>query len=165
MLPPEAAMSNFYELPAKTLAGQPANLAQYKGKVALVVNVASACGLTPQYAGLQKLHTDLAARGFTVLGFPSNQFGMQEPGTAEQIKDFCDTRYKVTFPLFEKIEVKKGAGQSPVYQFLTTEHAEPNWNFTKYLVGKDGRVIKRYEPTVKPEDPQIAADIESALKA
>ena len=157
-------MSNFHELKANTLSGQIADLAQYKGKVALVVNVASACGMTPQYAGLQKLHTELADKGFTVLGFPSNQFGMQEPGTAEQIREFCDTRYRVTFPLFEKIEVKKGPGQSPVYQFLTREHAEPNWNFTKYLVGKDGSVLKRYEPTVKPEDPQIAADIAAALK-
>jgi glutathione peroxidase len=165
MLPTEAAMANFYELKTNTLDGKAANLSQYKGKVALVVNVASACGLTPQYTGLQKLHTDLSAKGFTVLGFPSNQFGMQEPGTAQQIREFCDTRYRVTFPLFEKIEVKKGPGQSPVYQFLTTEHPEPNWNFTKYLVGKDGKVIKRYEPTVKPEDPQIAADIAAALKA
>lgn len=158
-------MANFHELTINALNGKPANLAQYKGKVVLAVNVASACGLTPQYTGLQKLHEDHGKRGLVVLGFPSNQFGAQEPGTAQQIQEFCSTKYKVTFPLTEKIEVKKGGNQHPVYQFLTKDHAEPNWNFAKYLVGKDGKVIKRYEPTVKPDDPALLADIEAALKA
>lgn len=158
-------MTTLYELKTKTLEGKPADLSQYKGKVALVVNVASACGLTPQYTALEKLHKELGAKGFTVLGFPSNQFGGQEPGTAQQIREFCSTKYSVSFPLFEKVEVKKGAGQHPVYQYLTTNHAEPNWNFAKYLVGKDGMVIKRYEPAVKPDDPQLLADVQAALKA
>jgi len=158
-------MANFFEHKINALDGKPAELAKFKGKVALVVNVASACGLTPQYTGLQKLHEDLGKRGLAVLGFPSNQFGAQEPGTPVQIQEFCSTKYQVTFPLFEKIEVKKGGNQHAVYKFLTTDHAEPNWNFTKYLVGKDGKVIKRYEPTVKPDDPALIADIEAALKA
>lgn len=151
------------DLKVNALDGTPRNLAEYKGKVALVVNVASACGLTPHYTGLQKLHEELGARGFTVLGFPCNQFGAQEPGSAEEIKDFCSTKYRVTFPMFEKVEVKKGAGQHPVYQFITANHAEPNWNFTKYLVGKDGQVIKRFEPTTAPDDPALKAAIEAAL--
>lgn len=100
-----------------------------------------------------------------MLGFPCNQFGAQEPGTPEQIQEFCSTKFNVTFPLFEKVEVKKGGSQHPVYQFLTANHPEPNWNFVKYLVGKDGKVIKRYEPAVKPDDPALAADIEAALKS
>jgi glutathione peroxidase len=156
-------MTSLYDHTLKTLEGQPAELARYHGKVALVVNVASACGLTPHYTGLQKLHTELADKGFTVLGFPSNQFGAQEPGTAEEIREFCSTKYSVTFPLFEKIEVQKGPGQHPVYQFPTDGFAEPNWNFTKYLVGKDGKVIKRYEPTTAPDDPGLMQDIADAL--
>ncbi|MBX3458856.1 MAG: glutathione peroxidase [Planctomycetes bacterium] len=154
---------SLYDLSINTLEGKPADLSSYKGKVALVVNVASACGLTPHYTGLQKLHDELAARSFTVLGFPSNQFGAQEPGSAAQIREFCTTRYGVTFPLFEKIEVKKGPSQHPVYQFLTSSHAEPNWNFTKYLISKDGNVIKRYEPTTTPDDPGLLQDIADAL--
>ncbi|MBX3473290.1 MAG: glutathione peroxidase [Planctomycetes bacterium] len=158
-------MNSFFDQKVNALNGKPADLSQYKGKVSLVVNVASACGLTPQYTGLQKLHEDLGKRGLAVLGFPSNQFGAQEPGSAEQIQEFCSTKYRVTFPMFEKVEVKKGANQHDVYKFLTKDQAEPNWNFTKYLVGKDGNVIKRYEPTVKPDDPALIADIEAALKA
>lgn len=154
---------SLYELKTNTLEGKPADLSIYKGRVALVVNVASACGLTPHYAGLQKLHDDMADRGFTVLGFPSNQFGGQEPGTPQQIRDFCTTKFDVSFPLFEKVEVKKGPGQSSVWQFLTTNHAEPNWNFTKYLVGKDGNVLKRFEPTTTPEDAELRKEIEAAL--
>ena len=155
---------SLYALKTKTLEGKPADLSQYKGKVSLVVNVASACGLTPHYAGLQKLHTDLKAKGFTVLGFPCNQFGAQEPGTAEQIREFCGTKYKVDFPLFEKADVK-GDKKQPVYQFLTTGFDEPDWNFAKFLVGKDGKVIKRYAPPTKPDDKQMIADIEAALNA
>lgn len=154
---------SLYELKTNTLEGKPADLSIYKGRVALVVNVASACGLTPHYAGLQKLHDEMADRGFTVLGFPSNQFGGQEPGTPQQIRDFCTTKFDVSFPLFEKVEVKKGPGQSSVWQFLTANHAEPNWNFTKYLVGKDGNVLKRFEPTTTPEDAELRKEIEAAL--
>ncbi|MCC7509613.1 MAG: glutathione peroxidase [Planctomycetes bacterium] len=154
---------SLYELKTNTLEGKPADLSMYKGKVALVVNVASACGLTPHYAGLQKLYEDMADRGFTVLGFPSNQFGAQEPGTPQQIRDFCTTKFDVSFPLFEKVEVKKGPGQSSVWKFLTAKHAEPNWNFTKYLVGKDGNVLKRFEPTTTPDDAELRKEIDAAL--
>ncbi|MBK9975461.1 MAG: glutathione peroxidase [Planctomycetes bacterium] len=156
-------MTSLYDFKTKTLHGKPADLAAYKGKVALVVNVASACGLTPHYTGLQKLHEELGSKGLAVLGFPCNQFGAQEPGSPQQISEFCSTKYNVTFPLFEKVEVKKGGNQDPIFQFLTTNQAEPNWNFTKYLVGKDGSVIKRYEPTTKPDDPALVADIQAAL--
>jgi glutathione peroxidase len=155
---------SLYDLKTKTLEGKSADLSQYKGKVALVVNVASACGLTPHYTGLQKLHSELKARGFVVLGFPSNQFGAQEPGDAKQIREFCSTKYKVDFPLFEKSDVK-GAGKNPVYKFLTEGRDEPDWNFTKYLVGKDGEVIKRYAPPTKPDDNQLLNDINDALDA
>lgn len=156
-------MTTLFDFKTRTLEGKPADLGGYKGKVALVVNVASACGLTPHYTGLQKLHEEFGGKGLAVLGFPCNQFGAQEPGTAQQIRDFCTTKYSVTFPIFEKVEVKKGGKQDPIFQFLTTSHAEPNWNFTKYLVGKDGVVIKRYEPTTKPDDPALVADIKAAL--
>ncbi|MBK8205943.1 MAG: glutathione peroxidase [Planctomycetes bacterium] len=154
---------SLYELKTNTLEGKPADLSIYEGRVALVVNVASACGLTPHYVGLQKLHDEMADRGFTVLGFPSNQFGGQEPGTPQQIREFCTTKFDVSFPLFEKVEVKKGPAQSSVWQFLTANHAEPNWNFTKYLVGKDGKVLKRFEPTTTPEDAELRKEIEAAL--
>ncbi|MCA8916067.1 MAG: glutathione peroxidase [Planctomycetes bacterium] len=156
-------MASLYDLKTNTLDGNPADLSEYKGKVSLVVNVASACGLTPHYEGLQKLQTQLAAKGFNVLGFPCNQFGAQEPGTPEQIREFCTTKFSVDFPMFEKVEVK-GAGKHPVYQFLTSSHDEPDWNFAKFLVGKDGQVIKRYAPPTKPDDPELLRDIEAALK-
>lgn len=153
---------SLYEHDVQSLEGQPAALAQHKGKVALVVNLASRCGFTPQYSGLEALHQQLAPRGFAVLGFPCNQFGAQEPGTPAEIREFCTSRFGVTFPLFEKVEVK-GPGQHPVYQFLTARHPEPGWNFTKYLVGKDGQVIQRYDPNVKPDDPNLMQDITAAL--
>ncbi|MEZ4647256.1 MAG: glutathione peroxidase [Candidatus Eisenbacteria bacterium] len=152
----------FYSLETASLEGEPVELSQYQGKVALVVNVASRCGLTPQYEGLEKLHEELAGKGFTVLGFPSNDFGAQEPGSPEEIREFCSATYGVTFPMFEKMPVK-GAEKSPIYQFLTQGHEEPTWNFTKYLISKDGVVLERFDPRTTPEDPDLRARIEEAL--
>src|SRR5437016_2678430 len=124
---------SLYSLPAKTLEGKDADLSSYAGKVTLVVNVASHCGFTPQYAGLEKLQHDLAARGFSVLGFPSNDFGKQEPGSAEEIATFCERNYGVSFPMFQKVVTKPGPEQSPVYAFLGQNGQLPSWNFAKYL--------------------------------
>jgi glutathione peroxidase len=157
------APMSLYEITLNTLEGKPQSLAAYKGKVVLAVNVASECGFTPQYAGLQKLYTELKNRGLVVLGFPCNQFGGQEPGTATQIESFCQKNYGVTFPLFEKLEVK-GAGKAPLYQFLTAKHGEPAWNFHKYLVGKDGQVIQAFGSKVAPDSAELSAAIEAALK-
>lgn len=154
--------TGLYELSTQTLEGAPAALATYQGKVALVVNVASACGLTPQYTALEALHEELAPRGFTVLGFPSNDFGAQEPGTPTEIRAFCSENYGVSFPLFEKVVVK-GEEKDEVYRFLTAHHAEPTWNFTKYLVGRDGTVLARFEPRTAPDDPELRRQIEAAL--
>ncbi len=159
------AQDSFYRLATKTLEGQPADLKSYAGKVALVVNVASQCGYTPQYAGLEKLYGDLKGKGFVVLGFPSNDFGGQEPGTAVEIRQFCSLNYDVTFPLFEKVVTQAGAGQSPVYANLQKQSGElPSWNFAKYLVGKDGKVVKFYKSGVKPDDAGLRKDIEAALR-
>ena len=154
---------SLHELTLNTLEGKPQSLAAYKGKVVLAVNVASECGYTPQYAGLQKLYREYKDRGLVVLGFPCNQFGGQEPGSAAQIESFCQKNYGVTFPLFEKLEVK-GPGQAPVYQFLTAKHGEPAWNFHKYLVGKDGQVIQAFGSKVTPDGPELKAALETALK-
>ena len=162
-----AAMTknDVYSLSTATLDGKPKNLADYRGKVTLVVNVASECGYTPQYAGLQKLHAELSGRGFAVLGFPSNEFGGQEPGSPEQIQSFCSTKYAVTFPLFAKCATKPGAEQSPVYAALSGATGKsPNWNFCKYLVGKQGEVIAFYPSKVAPDDAELRAAIEKALK-
>jgi glutathione peroxidase len=158
------AQDSLYRLTTKTLEGQPADLGAYAGKVTLVVNVASQCGYTPQYAGLERLYGELKSKGFVVLGFPSNDFGAQEPGTAQEIRQFCSINYDVTFPLFDKVVTKAGAGQSPVYANLQKQSGElPGWNFSKYLVGKDGKVVKFYKSGVKPEDPALRKDIEAAL--
>jgi glutathione peroxidase len=156
------AMS-FYELETRNLDGTPANLGAYKGKVALVVNTASECGYTPQYKGLQELSDQYATKGLVVLGFPSNDFGGQEPGTAKQIREFCDRKFAVKFPLFEKVQTK-GSGKSPVYAFLTAKHGEPKWNFHKYLVGKDGQVLQAFGSGVAPESRELRDAIEAALK-
>lgn len=153
---------SLHELAATNLEGKPQPMAAYRGQVLLVVNVASECGFTPQYEGLQKLHERLKDRGFSVLGFPSNQFGGQEPGSAQEIRAFCSTRFHVTFPLFEKIEVK-GPGKAPVYSFLTAVHGEPKWNFHKYLVSKDGRVLQAFASQVAPDSPELIKAIEAAL--
>ncbi|MCA8946114.1 MAG: glutathione peroxidase [Planctomycetes bacterium] len=157
-------MASLYEMKTNTLEGQEADLSAYEGKVSLVVNVASACGLTPQYSGLESMQRELSPRGFTVLGFPCNQFGAQEPGAPAEIREFCTSKFSVSFPLFEKVDVK-GDNQHPVYQFLTADSDVPDWNFTKYLVGKNGQLIKRYAPTTAPDDATLLADIDEALKA
>ena len=153
---------SFFDLNAKTLRGADQPFADFKGKAALVVNVASECGYTPQYEGLERLHEAYKARGLVVLGFPCNQFGAQEPGGAEQIETFCRTKFSIQFPMFAKVDVK-GAQQSPVYAFLAAEHGEPKWNFHKYLVGKDGRVLAAFGSAVEPEGAELKAAIEAAL--
>jgi glutathione peroxidase len=154
---------SLYSLKTKTLQGQPAELSQFKGKVSLVVNVASQCGFTPQYAGLQKLHEELSPRGLAVLGFPSNDFGAQEPGSSEEIATFCKKNYGVSFPMFSKVVTKAGADQSPIYSFLGKSGQLPNWNFGKYLVGKDGQVIAFFPSKVAPEAKELRDAIETAL--
>jgi glutathione peroxidase len=157
------SVSSFYDLDTSTLDGKPANLAQYKGKVSLVVNVASKCGYTPQYEGLEQLQRELKGKGFNVLGFPSNDFGGQEPGTAQEIATFCKLTYDVTFPMFEKLVTKKGPDQSPIYGFLGKSGELPAWNFSKYLVDKQGRVVAFFPSKVTPEDPALKAAIAKAL--
>lgn len=153
---------SIYELTVNSLAGDPVDLETYRGHVTLVVNTASKCGLTPQYEGLEALHRALHERGFSVLGFPSNDFMGQEPGTAAEIASFCRTNYDVTFPLFAKASVK-GDDRQEVFRRLTTELDEPTWNFTKYVVGKDGRVSARFGPRTTPDDPRLRAAIDEAL--
>jgi glutathione peroxidase len=154
---------SLYDLKVSTLAGQPADLSAYRGKVVVVVNVASQCGYTPQYAGLEKLHREFAPKGFAVLGFPSNDFGGQEPGTAEEIGQFCQKNYGVTFPMFTKVVTKAGPGQSPVYAFLGESGSLPQWNFSKYVVDKNGKVTAFFPSRVAPDAPELRAAIEKAL--
>jgi glutathione peroxidase len=157
-------VSSLYDLKVTSLDGKPVDLSQYKGHVVLVVNVASHCGFTPQYAGLEKLYTNYKAKGFFILGFPSNDFGGQEPGTPAEIITFCTTKYNVDFPMFEKVVTKKGDTQSPVYQFLTTGFPQPSWNFCKYLIDPTGKVIQFYPSKVKPDDKELTDAIDAALK-
>lgn len=153
-----------YALSVNSLEGKPVPLSEYRGKVTLLVNVASECGYTPQYAGLQRIHAKYAPRGFSVLGFPSNDFGRQEPGSAEEIRAFCSTKYKVEFPMFEKVQTKSGPGQSPVYALLDRSSGTlPSWNFGKYLVDRSGKVVKYFPSKVEPESGELIAAIESAL--
>ena len=154
---------SFYDLTADSIDLVPQPLSAWKGKVSLVVNTASECGNTPQYAGLEKLWEEYKPRGFAILGFPSNDFGGQEPGREAEIKKFCSLKYKVTFPMFAKVKTK-GDGQSPVYRFLTASQPPPKWNFTKYLVGKTGQVIQTFGDKVQPDDPKLRAAIDAALK-
>jgi glutathione peroxidase len=157
---------SFYSLKTKTLSGNDADLAQYKGTVTLVVNVASQCGLTPQYDGLQKLHDAYKEKGFSVLGFPSNDFGGQEPGSPEEIATFCKKNYGVTFPMFHKIVTKEGPDQSPEYDLLGKAGGSlPTWNFAKYLVGRDGKVLQFFGSKVTPEAPELRAAIDKAVAA
>jgi glutathione peroxidase len=157
---------SIYDYSAETLSGQPAPLADYRGKVVLIVNTASKCGFTPQYEGLEALYRKYADKGLVVLGFPCNQFGAQEPGNAEEIQNFCSLTYDVTFPMFAKIEVN-GPKAHPLYEYLKHEKKGPlgsegiKWNFTKFLVGRDGEVVERFAPTTKPED--ISGAIEKLL--
>jgi glutathione peroxidase len=156
---------NFHSFQVSALEGQPVNLADYKGKVVLVVNVASECGYTQQYAGLEALHKELAPRGFAVMGFPSNEFGGQEPGSMEQIRTFCSSKFGVTFPMFGKLETKPGANQSPLYAWLGGATGKlPGWNFSKYLIAKDGQAIAFYPSGVAPESAELRTAIEAALK-
>ncbi|MFC3997473.1 glutathione peroxidase [Nocardiopsis sediminis] len=161
-------MSTLYDIALTTLAGDPATLADHRGKALLLVNVASKCGLTPQYAGLQRLQQRFAGRGFTVLGFPCNQFMGQEPGSAEEIQTFCSTTYGVDFPLFEKVEVN-GAGRHPLFTELTRsadaegEAGDVQWNFEKFLVSPQGEVVGRFRPRTEPEADEVVAAIEAQL--
>jgi glutathione peroxidase len=158
---------SIYETPIKTLAGEPSSLAPFQGETILIVNVASKCGLTPQYEGLENLQKLYEAQGFSVVGFPCNQFGEQEPGSAEEIQTFCSTTYGVTFPMFEKIDVN-GENQSPIYAELEKVpdqdgySGDVRWNFEKFLVGRDGTVM-RFAPQVTPDDPKLMVAIESDL--
>ena len=156
---------SLYDLKVTTLAGQPADLAAYRGKVVLVVNVASQCGFTPQYAGLEKLYREMSPRGVTVLGFPSNDFGGQEPGTPEEIQTFCKRTYDVTFPLFAKVVTKAGPDQSPVYALLGETGNLPQWNFAKYVIDKTGKVVAFFPSRVTPDAPELRAALEKALAA
>jgi glutathione peroxidase len=161
-------MTTVYDFSATTIGGKTRKLVDYKGKVLLVVNTASKCGFTPQYKGLEEVYRKYKDRGFVVLGFPSNQFGEQEPGPDSEIAEFCEMNFGVTFPLFSKIDVN-GEQAHPLYKYLTSTKKgllgseAIKWNFTKFLVGKDGGVIERYAPTTKPQD--IERDIEKALAA
>ena len=152
----------------KDIDGKDVDLAQYKGKVVMIVNVASKCGNTPQYKQLEELHKKYAEKGLVILGFPANEFGKQEPGSDSEIKQFCSTKYGVTFPMFAKIVVK-GNGINPLYEFLTSEETNPGmsgdikWNFEKFLVGRDGKVIKRFDPRTKPDAPEVIEAIEAEL--
>jgi glutathione peroxidase len=160
-----APVSSFYDLKTSYLDGKPADLGAFRGKVTLAVNVASKCGFTPQYEGLEKLNRELAPKGFAVLGFPSNDFGSQEPGTAQEIAQFCKLTYDVTFPMFEKLVTKPGKGQSPIYEFLGTSGNLPKWNFSKYVIGKDGKVVAFFPSDVAPESPELRGAIAKALAA
>src|ERR1700733_13241067 len=159
---------SIYDLPLRTLGGEPGSLADNAGEVLLIVNVASKCGITPQNETLETLQRTYADQGFSVVGFPCNQFGGQEPGTAEEIEQFCSVTYGVTFPMFEKIEVN-GPGRHPVYSELTAvpdasgDAGDIQWNFEKFLVGPDGTIVARFRPRTVPDDPEVLAAIEAHL--
>ncbi len=156
------------DIALQTLSGDPATLGDFAGSAILVVNVASKCGLTPQYEGMQRLHDQFAERGFTVAGFPCNQFGEQEPGTPQEISEFCSVNYGVTFPLFAKIDVN-GPGRHALYAELTEvadadgEAGDIQWNFEKFLIGRDGKVLGRFRPLTEPEAPELVSAIEASL--
>jgi glutathione peroxidase len=162
------AGSGVYSFTLNSIDGKPAPLADYKGKVVLLVNVASQCGYTPQYSALEAIYEKYKDQGFVILGFPANNFGAQEPGTNEEIKTFCTRKYSVTFPMYSKISVK-GDDQAPLYGYLTKEtgariSGDIKWNFTKFLVDRDGKVIQRFEPAVTPDSKEVTAAIEKQLK-
>src|SRR6202521_1602800 len=163
-----AADKTVYDFTLNSIDGQPAPLAAYKGKVVLLVNVASRCGFTPQYTALESTYEKYKDKGFVILGFPANNFGSQEPGTNAEIKTFCQSKYSVTFPMYGKVSVK-GDDQTPLYQYLTKD-ANPavagdiKWNFTKFLVDRNGKVVARFEPDVTPDSPQITAEIAKLIK-
>jgi glutathione peroxidase len=159
-------MASFFDIPVRGIDGKPDLLGPLRGKVTLAVNVASQCGLTPQYAGLEQLQRELRDQSFTVIGFPCNQFGAQEPGSEAQIVQFCQTNYDVSFPMSAKLDVN-GAQRHPLYAFLTSPDTgvagDITWNFEKFLIGRDGRVLKRYPPPTKPQDNGLMQDIADAL--
>jgi glutathione peroxidase len=163
-----AADKTVYDFTLNTIDGQPAPLAAYKGKVVLLVNVASRCGYTPQYAALESIYEKYKGQGFVIVGIPANNFGGQEPGTNAEIKTFCSSKYSVTFPMMAKVSVK-GDDTTPLYQFLTDKAANPQtggeikWNFTKFLIGPDGHILARFESAVTPDSPQVTSAIEKAL--
>ena len=164
------AASSLYDFTMPALNGSPTPLAGFKGKVVLVVNVASQCGYTPQYTALEAIYEKYKAQGFVIVGFPANNFGAQEPGTNAEIKTFCSSKYNVTFPMMSKVSVK-GDDTTPLYQYLTDKSANPStggdiqWNFTKFLIGRDGQIVARFEPKVTPDSPEVTAAIEKALAA
>lgn len=157
---------SLYDIPLKDIDGKDASLKQYEGKVLLIVNVASKCGFTPQYSALEAIYKKYQDKGFVVLGFPCNDFGSQEPGTPEEIKTFCSSKYDVTFPLFEKLHVK-GAEQHPLYAALTGKDSpypgNIRWNFGKFVISRHGEILKRFDSADKPDSPQVTGAIESAL--
>jgi len=162
------AASGIYNYTLNSIEGKPAPLAEYKGKVVLIVNVASQCGYTPQYSALEAVYEKYKDQGFVILGFPANNFGAQEPGTNEEIKTFCTRKYSVTFPMYAKISVK-GADQAPLYSYMTKEtgagiSGDIKWNFTKFLVDRDGKVVQRFEPAVTPDSKEVTGAIEKQLK-
>jgi glutathione peroxidase len=165
-----AAEKTVYDFTLNTIDGQPAPLSTYKGKVVLLVNVASKCGYTPQYTALESIYEKYKDRGFVIVGIPANNFGAQEPGTNQEIKTFCSSKYHVTFPMMAKVSVK-GSDITPLYQFLTDKSAHPQtggeigWNFTKFLVGPDGKVVARFDSKVTPDSPEVTSAIEKALSA
>jgi len=163
------AASNVHEFTMNSIDGQPVPLAQFTGKVMLIVNVASRCGYTPQYAGLEALYRKYKDKGLVILGFPANNFLWQEPGSNQEIKTFCTTKYHVTFPMFSKISVK-GKDKAPLYVFLTDKKSHPStggeigWNFTKFLADRNGRVVARFSSSVAPDSPELVAAVQAALK-
>jgi glutathione peroxidase len=162
------AATGFYSFTLNSIDGKPAPLANYKGKVVLVVNVASQCGYTPQYSALESIYEKYKDKGFVILGFPANNFGAQEPGTNEEIKTFCTRKYSVSFPMYAKISVK-GDDQAPLYAYLTKETGagltgDIKWNFTKFLVDRNGKVVQRFEPAVTPDSKEVTSAIEKELK-
>jgi len=161
---PAKEPASLYDLQVKSLDGKPVDLGRYKGTVTLVVNTASQCGYTPQYEGLQALREEMKGSGVEVLGFPSNDFGGQEPGSAEEIQTFCKKNYGVAFPMFQKVVTKAGPDQSPVYAFLGRKGELPKWNFSKYVVGKDGQVRAFFGSKVKPQDAELRDALQAALK-
>jgi len=161
-----ASAASLYDIKLKDIDGKDTSLATYKGKVLLIVNVASHCGYTKQYTGLEAIYEKYKGQGFVILGFPCNQFGGQEPGSNEEIKQFCSSKFSVTFPLFDKIDVN-GANRSPLYTALAGDHSpfpgKITWNFNKFLIGKDGQIVKRFDSKVTPESAEMTKAIESAL--
>ena len=164
-----SAASTIHQFTLNSIDGLPTPMAQFKGKAVLIVNVASRCGFTPQYAGLEALYNKYKDRGLVVLGFPANNFLWQEPGTNEEIKAFCSTKYRVTFPMFAKVSVK-GASKTPLYQFLTDKKGNPStggeirWNFTKFLADRNGKVVARFGSSVAPESAELVSAVERALQ-